>query len=585
MEPIADEAGGIQRCVEQLFASEEFGRRYRHRPIFAIVAHEFGRYNGHGGIAVYLENLIDSLIAHSNYHIHLFCHGLGPYRPSPRLTVTHIPDGDLKSADFVAQALDRIDPQVVEVADYNGLTSQFLLRRAMGQTHSKCRIIVNHHTGSREIWEWGTLTDFDAVASTDLRFTAIAEAAQNSLADAHVSVSAFLASYLEQRYHLPRITPLYPCFPQAEADSTSSAGNRDGLHILSLGRFELRKRQDLLIRACTELLREGMHLHVTFAGNSIEDFRSGEDYRTACYALIDRDLRDHFTFHDFLSPQASHPLFAQADLFVIPSPRENFPTTALEAITQGLPVCGSRTSGVAELMGADTSLLFAPDDIAAIKQALRHAADIGQPGLDAIAQEQRLRTRALLAPETAIAARLAHFDTVVPRSLDQIISHPPVLALLPAAMADTAPHARAAGQVEMFGNEPLTRRPIPDGGLFLYCPTPPSDDILQAMLEQAGSADFLDEQTLICCAPDLKKGLDRTRMLAQHVTYPIIGRICLEPSKGQPPRTSDQLVADALLRATKLFYLYCPGAKAGPMSRAITARLDEKLFPFQNPVT
>jgi len=571
-------AGSIRSYVERMLASEEFRQHYRPRPTFMIVAHEFGRYQGHGGIAVYLENLVDSLISHSEYHIHLFCHGLGPYRPSPRLTVTHIPDGDLGSADFIAREIDRIDPEIVEVADYNGLASQFLLRRALGQTSSQCRIIVNHHTGSREIWEWGTLTDFDAVADNAFRFTAIPEAAQNNLADAHVSVSSFLGHYLEKRYNLPPIAPLYPCFPQAErfADAGPATRPDDRLHILSLGRFELRKRQDLLIRACTALLREGLPLPTTFAGNSIDDFRSGEDFRTACYSLIDRDLRSHFTFHDFLSPQASAPLFAEADLFVIPSPRENFPTTALEAISYGLPVCGSRTSGIAELMGEDTSLLFTPDEVAAIQKALRHAVNIGRPGLQAIAQQQRTRTDMLLTPHRAIAARLAHFAQVTPRIPDQATPVASVFTILPTVATSST--------TSIMPGRTCKPRTLPADGLFLYCPTPPSESALLTMIDQAGQASFLDEDTLICCAPNLRQGLDRAQMLEQRITYPIIGKIPHASPTSQSPRSTDQLVADALLRATNLFYLYCPEAEAGAMSRGIAARLDETLFPFHPPL-
>lgn len=43
--------------------------------------------------------------------------------------------------------------------------------------------------------------------------------------------------------------------------------------------------------------------------------------------------------------------YTEYDLFVIPSPYENFPNTALEAINYGVTVVGSKSSGVADMIG------------------------------------------------------------------------------------------------------------------------------------------------------------------------------------------------------------------------------------------
>ena len=55
-------------------------------------------------------------------------------------------------------------------------------------------------------------------------------------------------------------------------------------------------------------------------------------------------------------------IYRSASLYVLPSKVENFPFTVLEAMSEGLPVIGSNSTGCAEAIG-DNGLLFDPSNV------------------------------------------------------------------------------------------------------------------------------------------------------------------------------------------------------------------------------
>ena len=59
-----------------------------------------------------------------------------------------------------------------------------------------------------------------------------------------------------------------------------------------------------------------------------------------------------------------------ADVFVICSAMENFPTTCLEAVCCGTPVAGFAAGGTAETAPAPVGRFTAPGDIAALRESV-----------------------------------------------------------------------------------------------------------------------------------------------------------------------------------------------------------------------
>jgi len=81
-----------------------------------------------------------------------------------------------------------------------------------------------------------------------------------------------------------------------------------------------------------------------------------------------RELADRYPnvrFHGFVGGDAKHRLFREAHLFFFPSVwLENNPVSITEALAMGLPVLGSDTGGVPELLSPlSTELLFAPGSV------------------------------------------------------------------------------------------------------------------------------------------------------------------------------------------------------------------------------
>ena len=79
-------------------------------------------------------------------------------------------------------------------------------------------------------------------------------------------------------------------------------------------------------------------------------------------------------------------------MLVIPSRAESLPYIVLEAAAAGMPIIATEVGGVPEIFGPHSEHLIAPDDIAALVDAMRTA--LTDPGeTERVAQEVRARVR------------------------------------------------------------------------------------------------------------------------------------------------------------------------------------------------
>src|SRR4029079_830778 len=86
--------------------------------------------------------------------------------------------------------------------------------------------------------------------------------------------------------------------------------------------------------------------------------------RTSVQRAIARfGLAQHVQLLGLQTREALRDLFAQSDLFVLPTIRESFGLAALEARCAGLPVVAMQASGVASLIEHEREGLLAHDDI------------------------------------------------------------------------------------------------------------------------------------------------------------------------------------------------------------------------------
>jgi predicted dehydrogenase/glycosyltransferase involved in cell wall biosynthesis/NADPH:quinone reductase-like Zn-dependent oxidoreductase len=135
---------------------------------------------------------------------------------------------------------------------------------------------------------------------------------------------------------------------------------RDDRLILHAGRFTAQKAQDVLVAAFAIVKAQVPAAHLLMIG-------TGETRETILSDIIAMGLRD-------ARMEASRPDLAEvmgaADLFVLPSRFEGMPLVLLEAMALGVPVVATRVAGIADALGAEHPGLVAPDDAAALAEAI-----------------------------------------------------------------------------------------------------------------------------------------------------------------------------------------------------------------------
>ncbi len=141
--------------------------------------------------------------------------------------------------------------------------------------------------------------------------------------------------------------------------------------ILNIGKYELRKAHDLLLRAFARVLEERPAAHLLIVGST------GPEIEKTKATVTNSGLAEHVTLYNDLPHTAIPGMLATAHLFVLSSrwvPRkmgEGFPVAILEAAVAGKPVVTTRTCGAAEIIeDGVTGRLVALEDAGALAEAM-----------------------------------------------------------------------------------------------------------------------------------------------------------------------------------------------------------------------
>lgn len=142
--------------------------------------------------------------------------------------------------------------------------------------------------------------------------------------------------------------------------------------ILFAAKLQPRKHPDDLIRACSQLIAEGLRFHLIIAG-------SGEletDLRAMTHTLPPETVR----FIGFVNQKELPRIYGGCDVFVLPSTNEPWGLAINEAMASGLPVVTSREVGAASDLVRDgfNGRLFEARDIAGLASALRDVIAVPQ---------------------------------------------------------------------------------------------------------------------------------------------------------------------------------------------------------------
>ena len=174
------------------------------------------------------------------------------------------------------------------------------------------------------------------------------------------SPSAFLADcHAQYGFTRPDVLPL-GWIPVAPAERAAPRGKR--VIFGYLGQIISRKGLDLLLEAAAGLRHTHWELRVY-----------GEAYQPQYFAELKGFMKHHqrIRYCGPYKPADLDRLYAGVDVAVVPSRRENYPLTVLEALSARVPVIATDVGGVREIMqdGID-GLIVAPHSAEAIGAAM-----------------------------------------------------------------------------------------------------------------------------------------------------------------------------------------------------------------------
>jgi len=166
---------------------------------------------------------------------------------------------------------------------------------------------------------------------------------------------------------LPPCIDYRPCL--AVAGHTAEAGAESPLTVLFLGRLEPRKAPGDLIRACSQLQRQGLALRLRIAGDG--PLRDELETLAASEGLAD------CTFLGRIDEADKPQLYATADLFCAPSRfGESFGIVVAEAMAAGVAVIAAANSGYRTVLrdGGECGL-YPPGNVDALGTCIRALAE------------------------------------------------------------------------------------------------------------------------------------------------------------------------------------------------------------------
>ena len=144
----------------------------------------------------------------------------------------------------------------------------------------------------------------------------------------------------------------------------------DTIHILCIGKYEIRKHHLLLIQVVEELFRKHGRIKLTLIGEATNHFQKEYCGQVKQY-VSDHHMEDIVTVKTNVPRSKMEEEYLGADLYVIPSTREMASVSQLEAMSYSLPVICSDLNGTAcYVEDGVTGYLFKDCDQADLKERL-----------------------------------------------------------------------------------------------------------------------------------------------------------------------------------------------------------------------
>jgi glycosyltransferase involved in cell wall biosynthesis len=147
-------------------------------------------------------------------------------------------------------------------------------------------------------------------------------------------------------------------------------GSRNPLHLVSVAAITPGKGHEILLRALSRLSQRAWRL--TCAGSLDRDPATAARVRELVNA---EQLGERVALVGEIGSTELSALYDSADVFVHASLHETYGMVVAEALARGVPVVGSATGAIPDLVGSDAGLLVPPGNVAALEDALSSVLD------------------------------------------------------------------------------------------------------------------------------------------------------------------------------------------------------------------
>lgn len=150
----------------------------------------------------------------------------------------------------------------------------------------------------------------------------------------------------------------------------------DEFLFVQIGSIERNKGQLRSVQALTKVLRVQPRCRLLIVGGVVEP-----EEANAVTGMLEENLHVKDAVRLYGEARDVRPIIWAADCLLLPSLRESFPRTIMEAMASGVPVIASKVGAVPDMVDHGvTGLLVAPGDIDDLANAMREIANAGTVG-------------------------------------------------------------------------------------------------------------------------------------------------------------------------------------------------------------
>lgn len=199
--------------------------------------------------------------------------------------------------------------------------------------------------------------------------------------------------------------------PVPEAQKTARFSS-DLLRLLALGRFDVTKGFDILLKACAILKQRNVNFHLTLAGGGGKVMGLGDLGKTLRQLRTDLNLMAEVSMPGLISHDELPAILQQHDIFVAPcvvhasGRRDGIPNTVIEALAFGMPVISTNVNALPEVVrNGETGFTVPPGDATALANAICEMAENPQKAVSM--GERGCALARMLFDPAANAARMA----------------------------------------------------------------------------------------------------------------------------------------------------------------------------------